>query len=212
MSSMGAGKRTVEVRAEGRRLYVSGLMVPWNDRIIVRGEPEWWRRGALDEQMASPQRRAGVEVDAMHASQSSREDIASIGSLGRLVDAENRRGGQWGDFRLDGTPQARMAWLLADDGVLDAFSVEFFSIDPPHQPAPEGRGATKAFGEVRHAVLDRVTLTDRPLYRRARVTAQARQRHPELDGRDERQASRLVSRQQIGLARERAATHRRIRT
>ena len=205
---MAKRRRVVEARREGRRLYVAGLMVPWDEQIRVGGEPEWWSRGALDAQLNDPQRRSEVDLTVQHASYSDLEEIASIGDVGRLVDTENRRSGQWGDFEVRRSKAGRMAWLLAKDGTLPAFSVEFFSIDPPHDfsVAPD-RGATKAYGEVRHAVLDAVTLTDRPVYKRARATAEARRRHPELHSTG---TALLVSAQQLRLDRERAASTRRI--
>lgn len=171
----------LECRQEAKRLHVAGLLVPWDDKVIIAGEEEWWVAGALDRQMGTAEGRQIVGLDVMHASKASpEEELPTVDPFGQLVDSERRSGGQWGDFRLDGSPGARMAWLLARDGVLSGFSVEFFSLDPPHQPAAASRTAKRAYGAIREGLIDNVTLTDRPVYRRARVTAAARQRHPQL--------------------------------
>ena len=73
-----------------------------------------------------------------------------------------------------------MAWVLADDGILDAFSVTFVSIDPPHVAERRAREGTRGQGRIREAIIDTVALTNRPAYKAARATAEARQRHPIL--------------------------------
>ena len=109
--------------------------------------------------------------------------VGNLGTMGTLVAAESRRDGQYGDFRMDDSLEARIAWKLVKDRTLPAFSVYFLSIDPPHQLGAGGQG------RVREAVMDTVALTDKPAYKTAAL-AEARERHPLLD--DETVASMVV--------------------
>ena len=175
-------ERLLEVRQESGRLHVSGVLVPWNTPIKVGGVEESWRRGALDRQLSDAENRSRVGLDILHTSHAPAGHGDTHEPFGHLVDTANRRTGQWGDFRLDNSAEARMAWVLADDGILDAFSVTFVSIDPPHFEAGgrESRVGTRGQGLIREAMIDTVALTNTPAYKAARATAQARQRHPML--------------------------------
>ena len=176
-------ERLLEVRQESGRLHVSGVLVPWDTAISVGGVDESWRRGALDRQLSNAEHRSRVGLDILHTSHAPAGDGDTLEPFGHLVDTANRDTGQWGDFRLDKSAEARMAWVLADDGILDAFSVTFVSIDPPHVAAGrnrESREGTRGQGRILEAMIDTVALTNTPAYKAARATAQARQRHPML--------------------------------
>ena len=173
-------QRRLEARQESGRLHVSGLLVPWNTPITVGGVEESWARGALDRQMSSPEARAHVRLDVLHTSHAEAGHGDLLEPFATLVASKSRRSGQWSDFRFDKTPEARMAWVLADDGILDAFSVTFVSIDPPHVGEGRSREGTRGQGRIRDAIIDTVALTNRPAYTAAKATAEVRQRHPLL--------------------------------
>ena len=171
----------VEARQESGRLHVSGLLIPWEEPITVGGVDEVWTSGALDRQMANSESRNHVRLDVLHTAHAAAGHGETLGTFGTLVESEARRGGQWGDFRLDESPEARMAWVLADDGILPAFSVTFVTIDPPHVGESRSREGTRGQGRIKEAILDTTALTNRPSYRSAQATAAVRQRHPILD-------------------------------
>ena len=171
----------IEARQESGRLHVSGLLIPWEQPITVGGVEEVWTRGALDRQMEHSESRSHVRLDVLHAAHAPAGHGETLDTFGTLVASEARQSGQWGDFRLDDTGEARMAWVLADDGILDSFSVTFVSIDPPHVSESRARTGTKGQGRIREAILDLTALTNRPAYRAAKATAAVRQRHPILD-------------------------------
>ena len=176
-----AEKRRLEARQESGRLHVSGLLVPWHSEITVGGVKESWAPGALDRQMSIPEARGHVRLDLLHTSHAEAGFGERLEPFGRLVESDNRRAGQYGDFRLDRSGEARQAWVLVDDGILDGFSVTFVSIDPPHSGEGGSRSGKRGQGRIREAIIDTTAITDTPLYRAARATAEARQRHPLLD-------------------------------
>lgn len=158
----------IECRALGSQRYIAGIMVPWDERISVLGQPETFRRGAFRRQFGNRK----VPPILLHY----QHHVERL-PIGRLTEARDVEGGMWGEFRLGSGTIAREAWALAKDGILDGLSVSF--VNRTNGSGPHKRGGQ---GDVTDALIDHVALTHQPAYSGARVNGTS-ERDPQADRR-----------------------------
>lgn len=143
----------LQLRAEGANSKLSGYLVPWRETVTIHGRPEVFHRGAFDEWFdrypAGGSQAKKVALNLEHNRKT---------PIGVLTATENRHAGQYGEFKLANTANAREAAQLVADGVLGGFSIEFKNA----QPAADG-SITKAdlvgVGVVACPVYDGAVLT-----------------------------------------------------
>lgn len=100
----------VEVRDLEQRL-IYGRIIPYGERITVRGRPESFTRGAL----------AGLDPTETILLR----DHDRRRPIGRMIALEERDDGAYGTFRVPRTPDGDEALTLAAEGVLNALSPGF---------------------------------------------------------------------------------------
>lgn len=133
----------LEVRDDDLR-QISGRIIPYGERITVRGRPESFARGAV----------AGVDPTRVRLLAQHREPI------GIMVSLEERDDGAYATFRVSRTRTGDEMLQLIRDGVIDSFSPGFIP------------GSQDADGTIRRLrALPEVSLVTFPAYQGARVLA-----------------------------------------
>ena len=154
--------------ADGGR-FISGIAVPWNVEIAIRGRKESFAPGGL--------RIRGDDVVPLRYGHQSQDESFPM-PVGRIVEAVDTDVGLWVEARMlekpggGLIPAAEHAYALADQGIVRGMSVEF--------GRSSGMSGGGAQGRVGDGIMRGVVLTERPIYKSAGVTA-VRARTPRLD-------------------------------
>lgn len=149
-----AFETNLEVRDVEKR-EVFGKIVPYGERVTVRGRPESFQKGAF----------AGI--DALRTKLLAHHDPQR--PIGRMVSLEEREDGAYAAFVVSRTREGDELLQLVQDGVMDAFSVGFIPGDVSSQGV-----------HVRVQELPEVSLVTWGQYKGARVLA-TRQQENEME-------------------------------
>ena len=142
--------------------WLSGIAVPWDKEISLRGRKESFAPGGM--------RASDSVIPLRYGHQSHPEGYPM--PIGQVVETVDTEAGLWMEARMVDSQAADHAYELAAEGIVRGLSVEF-----DRSGGLRGSGAQ---GRVTDGRLTGVVLTERPLYASAGVTA-VRARTARLD-------------------------------
>ena len=154
----------VQCRAVDGRHWISGIVMPWDQEVTIRGVKECFPPGGM---RARPD---GAPMPQRYGHQAHAEGYPL--PIGRIETVVDTHAGLWIESRLLDHPTADHAFALVDEGIVRGLSAEF--------RRGGGMRAGSAQGRVSDGVLTGAVLTERPIYAGAGVTA-TRARTARLD-------------------------------
>jgi len=155
--------RGLACRAGDDGRWIAGILMPWDQPVIVAGQPEEFAPGGLVL-------RSTRRVPLRYGHQTHHEgEPVPVGVVTRGVDTAD---GLWIEARMLDTPGAVNAYAAVEAGLVTGLSVEFSRASGLRGGGGQGR--------VHDGVANGAVLTERPIYAGARIT-EVRARTPRLD-------------------------------